>query len=58
VIDYYESPSFKFASSNFYAQFLAARKVALNRYKLLSQKGKSASKTVLQKTFFSIGTKK
>ena len=33
IIDEYESPSFKFASSNFYAQFLAARDVAIVSYR-------------------------
>lgn len=37
IIDRYNSPSFRFASSNFYAQFLAARQVALQRYTQLSK---------------------
>ncbi len=37
IIERYNSPSFKFASSNFYAQFLAARRVALRKYKTLAQ---------------------
>ncbi|MEY4064454.1 MAG: hypothetical protein RIR26_662 [Pseudomonadota bacterium] len=37
IIDRYNSPSFRFASSNFYAQFLAAREVALQRYSQLSK---------------------
>ena len=36
IIEHYDSPSFKFASSNFYAQFLAARKVAMRKYKVLA----------------------
>jgi membrane-bound lytic murein transglycosylase D len=32
IIERYNSPSFRFASSNFYAQFLAARNAALERY--------------------------
>jgi len=36
IIEHYDSPSFKFASSNFYAQFLAARKVAKRKYKILA----------------------
>lgn len=37
IIERYDSPSFRFASSNFYAQFLAARQVALQRYSELSK---------------------
>lgn len=37
IIARYDSPSFRFASSNFYAQFLAARQVALQRYSELSK---------------------
>lgn len=36
IIDRYQSRSFRFASSNFYAQFLAARHVALDKYRDLS----------------------
>lgn len=36
IIDRYESRSFRFASSNFYAQFLAARHVALDQYRELA----------------------
>lgn len=36
IIEHYDSPSFKFASSNFYAQFLAARKVAMKKYKTIA----------------------
>ncbi|NBW82570.1 hypothetical protein EBR21_12525 [bacterium] len=32
IIERYNSPSFRFASSNFYAQFVAAREVASKRY--------------------------
>jgi hypothetical protein len=32
ILARYESPTFKFASSNFYAQFLAARNVSMVRY--------------------------
>ncbi len=39
IIDRYESRSFQFASSNFYAQFIAARNVALLRYAELLKKG-------------------
>lgn len=39
IIDRYESRSFQFASSNFYAQFVAARNVALLRYAELLQNG-------------------
>jgi membrane-bound lytic murein transglycosylase D len=39
IIERYESPSFRFASSNFYAQFLAARNVALPRYADLVKSG-------------------
>ena len=38
IIERYESPSFRFASSNFYAQFLAARNLALQRYESLANK--------------------
>ena len=38
IIERYESRSFRFASSNFYAQFLAARNLALVRYKTLANK--------------------
>ena len=41
IIEYYESPSFKFASSNFYAQFLAARDIAAKKYGNLKSKNKS-----------------
>ena len=37
IIERYNSPSFRFASSNFYAQFLAARQIALQRYSELSK---------------------
>lgn len=37
IIERYNSPSFRFASSNFYAQFLAARQIALRRYTELSK---------------------
>ncbi|MBM3381404.1 MAG: lytic transglycosylase domain-containing protein [Betaproteobacteria bacterium] len=37
IIERYNSPSFRFASSNFYAQFLAARQIALQRYAELSK---------------------
>ncbi len=37
IIERYNSPSFRFASSNFYAQFLAARQIALRRYAELSK---------------------
>lgn len=46
LIAQYNSRSFKFASSNFYAQFLAARHVALDEYKALSQT--AAHRRVLQ----------
>jgi membrane-bound lytic murein transglycosylase D len=36
IIERYQSRSFRFASSNFYAQFLAARHVALDKYRDLS----------------------
>lgn len=39
IIERYESPSFRFASSNFYAQFLAARNVALPRYAEIIKRG-------------------
>jgi membrane-bound lytic murein transglycosylase D len=32
IIEKYNSPSFKFASTNFYAQFLAARNVATRKH--------------------------
>ncbi|BBH53615.1 lytic transglycosylase domain-containing protein [Fluviispira sanaruensis] len=51
IIDHYDSPSFKFASTNFYAQFLAARKVAMQRYIVLAKKGES--RTVLKRTLLS-----
>ena len=38
IIENYNSPSFKFASSNFYAQFLAARNIASKKYKLFANK--------------------
>lgn len=53
VIDHYSSPSFRFASSNFYAQFLAARRVAMHRYSLLAKKGKGDSSLVLKRTILS-----
>ncbi len=37
IIEKYNSKSFRFASSNFYAQFLAARNVAMERYTQLSK---------------------
>lgn len=37
IIAKYQSPSFRFASSNFYAQFLAARNVAGERYRTLAE---------------------
>jgi hypothetical protein len=37
IIARYNSPSFRFASSNFYAQFVAARDIALRRYSELSK---------------------
>lgn len=37
IIERYNSPTFKFASSNFYAQFLAAREAALERYTQISK---------------------
>lgn len=37
IIERYNSPSFRFASSNFYAQFLAARQISLQRYAELSK---------------------
>lgn len=46
LIERYNSRSFKFASSNFYAQFLAARHVALDEYKALSRT--AAHRRVLQ----------
>ncbi|KAB8030000.1 lytic transglycosylase domain-containing protein [Fluviispira multicolorata] len=51
IIDHYDSPSFKFASTNFYAQFLAARKVAMQRYLVLAKKGDS--RKVLKRTLLS-----
>jgi hypothetical protein len=36
IIERYEHPTFRFASSNFYAQFLAARNLALQRYETLA----------------------
>ncbi|KAB8038072.1 transglycosylase SLT domain-containing protein [Silvanigrella paludirubra] len=53
VIDHYSSPSFRFASSNFYAQFLAARKAAKQRYSQLAKKGKGGSGVVLRRTILS-----
>lgn len=38
IIERYNSASFRFASSNFYAQFLAARNLALQRYEVLSKR--------------------
>ncbi len=46
IIANYKSPSFRFASSNFYAQFLAARHVALDKYRALSKS--NAHRKVLQ----------
>lgn len=37
IIERYNSRSFRFASSNFYAQFLAARQISLQRYAELSK---------------------
>jgi membrane-bound lytic murein transglycosylase D len=53
VIDHYSSPSFQFASSNFYAQFLAARKAAMKKYAVLAKKGKGESSLVLRRTVLS-----
>ncbi len=53
VIDHYNSPSFRFASSNFYAQFLAAKQVAMKRYAVLAKKGKGESGLVLKRTVLS-----
>jgi membrane-bound lytic murein transglycosylase D len=39
IIERYDSRSFQFASSNFYAQFVAARNVSLARYAELLKKG-------------------
>jgi membrane-bound lytic murein transglycosylase D len=39
IIERYDSRSFQFASSNFYAQFVAARNVSLERYADLMKKG-------------------
>ena len=49
IIEKYESPSFRFASSNFYAQFLAARNLALGHYQRLakSKQGNRVLKEVL-----------
>jgi membrane-bound lytic murein transglycosylase D len=51
IIERYESRSFRFASSNFYAQFLAARNVALPRYATLvkSEKAPKVLKPMLSK---------
>lgn len=46
IIENYESRSFRFASSNFYAQFLAARNVAQARYLQISKR--EGPKTVLR----------
>lgn len=43
IIEKYESSSFRFASSNFYAQFLAARNVAMQRYIQISSRSKHKS---------------
>ncbi|MGY3804992.1 lytic transglycosylase domain-containing protein [Pigmentibacter ruber] len=53
VIDHYSSPSFRFASSNFYAQFLAARKVAMKKYAVIAKKKSGGSSLVLRKTILS-----
>ncbi|WGL60310.1 lytic transglycosylase domain-containing protein [Pigmentibacter sp. JX0631] len=53
VIDHYSSPSFKFASSNFYAQFLAARKVAMKKYAVIAKKKSGGSSLVLRRTILS-----
>lgn len=53
VIDHYSSPSFRFASSNFYAQFLAARKVAMKKYAFIAKKKSGGSSLVLRKTILS-----
>jgi membrane-bound lytic murein transglycosylase D len=56
IIDRYESPSFRFASSNFYAQFLAARRLALGHYiQLAKRKG---SHRVLKEVLATHTTKK
>jgi membrane-bound lytic murein transglycosylase D len=53
VIDHYSSPSFQFASSNFYAQFLAAKQAAMKRYAVLAKKGRGESSLVLRRTVLS-----
>lgn len=53
VIDHYSSPSFRFASSNFYAQFLAARKVATKKYSALAKRKSGGSSLVLRNTILS-----
>lgn len=55
IVTKYDSASFKFASSNFYAQFIAARNAALDRYSVIA-KGHSNGK-VLKKLVASAKTK-
>lgn len=52
IIDHYQSRSFKFASSNFYAQFLAAKKVAMKKYKSIvgNQKNSIVTQNLLTAT--------
>lgn len=53
IIAKYESRSFKFASSNFYAQFMAARNVAQARYTQIAKR--EGKKNSLGKVLASIG---
>lgn len=54
VIEHYDSPSFRFASSNFYAQFLAAKQVSMNRYySLAKKKDKKETSLVIKRTILS-----
>jgi hypothetical protein len=54
IIDKYDSPTFRFASSNFYAQFLAARNAAKERYAELA---KNMDKGKILKPVLAAGTK-
>ncbi len=56
VITHYNSSSFQFASSNFYAQFLAAKKVSMQKYLLIAKRKKGESSLVLRNTLLSLNS--
>ncbi|RDB36294.1 MAG: lytic transglycosylase domain-containing protein [Spirobacillus cienkowskii] len=56
VITHYNSSSFQFASSNFYAQFLAAKKASMQKYLLIAKRKKGESSLVLRNTLLSLNS--